>query len=47
MAMYGMNTDATGAHILLSLSPPITPIRAPALATSNRTFVGPLASTPV
>src|SRR5919112_4830837 len=44
MSMCGMNTGNRCPYLLLSLSPLITPIRAPALdEPPNRTFVGPLA----
>jgi hypothetical protein len=42
MSMCGMNQGLTSVRILLSLSPPITPIRALALTSKNRTLVGPL-----
>jgi hypothetical protein len=43
MSMCGMNTGNRCPYLLLSLSPPITPIRAPALdGHPNRTYVGPL-----
>jgi hypothetical protein len=35
MSMCGMNQDLTSVRILLSLSPPITPIRALALSTQT------------
>jgi len=34
-AIWCMSREVTGAHILLSLSPPLPQIRAPALATAN------------
>src|SRR5215211_1956355 len=40
-SMCGMTLDVTGAHILLSLSPLITPDTGTGSGYLNRTFVGP------
>jgi hypothetical protein len=40
-SICGMKAEVTGAHILLSLFPPITPIRAPALATQTVPMLAP------
>jgi hypothetical protein len=41
MSMCGMNQDLTSVRILLSLSPPITPIRALALSTQTVPMLAP------